>query len=58
MAILAPHIIEITGQQLVVVGLWVVGVVIIELGALVKAIFPEQRGGELRGIVDVPIPRE
>ena len=38
--------------------MWVVSIIIIELGALVKAIFPEQCSSKLRGIVDVPIPRE
>ena len=52
----APYIEVSRRHVLPVVWLWVLGVVVVEFGALVHRVFAKQRRSELHLVVDVPIP--
>ena len=52
-----PHLIIAAGQVFPVVGLGILGIVVVQLGAFVHRVFAEDRCHELRVFVDVPVPR-
>ena len=52
----APHVVVGRWHVLPVVWLRILGVVVVELGALVHGVFSEEGCGELHAVVDVPVP--
>ena len=56
--LLVPYVVIATWQVFPIIGLWIVGIVVVQLGAFIHRILSKQACRELCFVVNLPIPSE
>ena len=56
--LLVPYVVIATWQVFPIIGLWIVGIVVVQLGAFIHRILSKQTCRELCFVVNLPVPGE